>query len=167
MRALIISADQFEDMELMVPYYRLLEEGWPVEVASCKRGVITGKHGYEVRVNKAFSEIDSSEYDLLVIPGGQAPATVRRDQAALEICRHFFAAGKPVGAICHGPQVLISADLAQGLHATCYMRVADELRAAGGNYEDREVVVDGNLVTSRQPADLPAFTRELMRLARG
>lgn len=101
---------------------------------------------------------------LLVLPGGRAPAAVRKEKAALDIARAFFARNKPVAAICHGPQTLISAGLMQGRHATCYRTVAEELKAAGAHYEDEEVVVDGNLVTSRQPSDLPAFLREMMRL---
>lgn len=167
MKALIISADHFEDSELLVPYYRLQEEGIPVVVAAPERGSIRGKHGYEIAVDTTIGEVNPDEYRLLVLPGGQAPAAVRKEPAALEICRSFFAHSKPVAAICHGPQTLISAGLLKGRRATCYRSVAEELKAAGALYEDREVVVDGNLVTSRQPADLPAFMRETMKKLRG
>lgn len=167
MKALIISADHFEDSELLVPYYRLMEEGITVDVAAADRGSIRGKHGYEVAVDKSFGEVRPEDYRLLVLPGGQAPAAVRKESVALEICRAFFAHNKPVAAICHGPQTLISAGLLKGRRATCYRSVAEELKAAGALYEDREVVVDGNLVTSRQPADLPAFMRETMKKLRG
>jgi protease I len=163
MKALIISADNFEDSELLVPFYRLKEAGVEVSVASLSRGAITGKHGYEVAVDKTLDEVNTDDYSLLVLPGGKAPAAVRKEPKALEIARSFFAAGKPVTAICHGPQILISAGLLQGRRATCYRSVADELKEAGALYEDREVVVDANLVTSRQPADLPAFMRETMK----
>jgi protease I len=163
MKALIISADNFEDSELLVPYYRLKEAGVEVTVASLKSGTIKGKHGYEVAVDKTLDEVEADDYALLILPGGAAPAVVRKESKALEIARSFFARSKPVAAICHGPQILISADLLQGRHATCYKLVADELKEAGGLYEDREVVVDGNLVTSREPADLPAFIRETMK----
>ena len=163
MKALIISADNFEDSELLVPYYRLKESGVEVTVASLTRGAITGKHGYEVEVDNTFDEVNPDDYALLVLPGGKAPAVVRKEPKALEFARSFFAAGKPVAAICHGPQILISAGLLQGRRATCYRSVADELKVAGAHYEDREVVVDANLVTSRQPADLPAFMRETMK----
>ena len=163
MKALIISADNFEDSELLVPFYRLKEAGVEVSVASLSRGAITGKHGYEVAVDKTLDEVNTDDYSLLVLPGGKAPAAVRKEPKALEIARSFFAAGKPVAAICHGPQILISAGLLQGRRATCYRSVADELKEAGALYEDREVVVDANLVTSRQPADLPAFMRETMK----
>jgi protease I len=163
MKALIISADNFEDSELLVPYYRLKESGVEVTLASLTRGKITGKHGYEVEVDKILDEVNPDDYTLLVLPGGKAPAVVRKESKALVIARSFFARSKPVAAICHGPQILISAGLLQGRHATCYMSVADELKEAGALYEDREVVVDANLVTSRQPADLPAFMRETMK----
>lgn len=163
MKTLIISADNFEDSELLVPYYRLQEAGVDVTVASLKRGTITGKMGYEVAVDKSLEELNPDDYAILVLPGGKAPAVLRKEPTALEIARHFFAASKPVAAICHGPQILISAGLLKGRRATCYLSVADELKEAGARYEDREVVVDGNLVTSRQPADLPAFMRETMK----
>jgi len=166
MKALIISADNFEDSELLVPYYRLKEAGIEVTVASLKRRAIKGKHGYEVSVDKTFEEVNPDDYAILVLPGGAAPALVRKEPKALEIARSFFARSKPVAAICHGPQILISAGLMQGRRATCYKSVADELKEAGALYEDREVVVDANLVTSREPADLPAFMRETMKQIR-
>ena len=164
MKALIISADNFEDSELLVPYYRLQEAGVEVTIASLNRGAITGKHGYEVSVDKTLDEVNPEDYAILVLPGGKAPAALRKEPKSLEIARSFFTHVKPVAAICHGPQILISAGLLKGRGATCYQSVADELKEAGALYEDREVVVDGNLVTSRQPADLPAFMRETMKL---
>ena len=167
MKALIISADNFEDSELLVPYYRFKEAGIEVEVASFRREKIKGKHGYEVTVDKAFAEVDAERYDILLLPGGKAPEAVRKEQQALEIVRRFFARNRPVAAICHGPQVLISAGLVRGRRATCYRAVAGEMKEAGALYEDSEVVVDGNLVTSREPADLPALMRETMKLLKG
>lgn len=166
MKALILSADHFEDSELLVPYYRLKEEGIEVVVASLSRGTITGKHGYEVAVDKTLNEVNPDDYAILILPGGAAPAVMREEPMALEITRNFFAGNKPVAAICHGPQILISAGLLKGRRATCYKLVADELKEAGALYEDREVVVDANLITSRQPADLPAFMREMMKQLR-
>jgi len=163
MKALIISADNFEDSELLVPYYRLKEAGVEVKLASLKRGAITGKKGYEVAVEKTIDEVNPDAYAILILPGGKAPAVVRKEPKALEIARSFFVRNKPVAAICHGPQILISAGLLKGRRATCYKSVADELKKAGALYEDQEVVVDANLITSRQPADLPAFMRETMK----
>lgn len=166
MKVLILSADNFEDSELLVPYYRFMEEDISVEIASMKLGTLTGKHGYTVEVDKLLDEVHADDYDLLLLPGGKAPAELRKQPAALEIARRFFAGNKPVAAICHGPQILISAGLMQGRRATCYSLVATELKAAGATYEDRELVVDGNLITSRQPSDIPAFMREIMRVLR-
>ncbi|HEY4743063.1 MAG TPA: type 1 glutamine amidotransferase domain-containing protein [Desulfuromonadaceae bacterium] len=164
MKALILSADNFEDSELLVPYYRLQEAGYSVVVSSVRRGAIHGMHGYEVKVEKAFSEVDPTEYSVLILPGGKAPAAIRHDPKVQEIARHFMTSGKPVGAICHGPQTLISAGLLTGRRVTCYRTVAKEMQESGALYADREVVVDGKLVTSREPVDLPAFMREVMRL---
>ncbi len=167
MKALIISADNFEDTELLVPYYRLKEEGVEVDIASIKKGKIKGKHGYEVEANKALKEINPDEYDILILPGGKAPETIRKEEEAIGIARHFFEKNKPVSAICHGPQTLITAGLLKGRHATCYKSLAQEMKDAGAIYEDKEVVVDGNLVTSRQPSDLPAFLRETIKKIKG
>jgi protease I len=166
MRALIISADNFEDTELLVPYYRLKEEEIEVDIASIKKGAIKGKHGYEVEVDKTLKEVDPDDYDILILPGGKAPETIRKDNNALVISKDFFYKNKPVSAVCHGPQTLISAGLLKGRHATCYKSVAKEMKDAGALYEDKEVVVDKNLVTSRQPSDLPAFMRETMKFLR-
>ena len=164
MKALIMSANDFEDSELLVPYYRIQEAGYTVDVAARKSGIIRGMHGYEVFAVKSFADVDVREYVALVLPGGKAPASVRKDPQAISIARHFFDVNKPVAAICHGPQTLVSAGLLNGRRATCYGTVARELQEAGALYEDSEVVVDGRLVTSRQPADLPVFMRELMKL---
>jgi protease I len=164
MKALILSANDFEDSELLVPYYRLLEAGYTVDVAAEKTGVIRGMHGYEVLAVKGFADVDPKEYAVLILPGGKAPAAIRKDPKVISIVHHFFDANKPVGAICHGPQTLVSAGLLRNRRSTCYQTVAKELQDAGALYEDSEVVVDGRLVTSRQPTDLPAFLRELMKL---
>ncbi len=164
MRALIISADGFEDLELLVPYYRFKEENIEVDIASFKKGKIKGIRNYEIEANLSLDEVDVNKYDLLILPGGKAPEKIRKDKKALEIAKFFFEKNKPVGAICHGPQTLISAGLLKDRRATCYKTVSLELKESGAIYEDKEVVVDGNLVTSRMPADLPYFLREIMRL---
>jgi protease I len=167
MKALIISADNFEDSELLVPYYRLKEEGIAVDVASMKAGSIKGKHGYEVEVTKALKDVNAGAYDILILPGGRAPEAVRKDKKALDLARSFIEKNRPVAAICHGGQTLISAGLVKGRRVTCYKSVAPEMKEAGALYEDAEVVVDNNLISSRQPSDLPAFMREIMKKLRG
>jgi protease I len=169
LKALILTANEFEDMELFFPYFRLLEEGADVEIAAPKKGVINGEHGYSLKITKTIDEVDPDKYDLLLVPGGSpdgAPATVRKVKKAQEIARSFFAKNKPVAAICHGPWLLVSADVVRGRHLTGFWHdgVPEEIEAAGGIYEDQAVIVDGNLVTSRWPADLPAFVREMVRM---
>jgi protease I len=148
-RALILAADGFEDSELLVPMYRLQEEGIAVDVAAPERGSITGKHGYEVQAGLAFTDLDAGRYDLLILPGGKAPETVRLHEEAVAATKAIAGAGKAIASICHGAQVLISADVVRGVHATCYEAIRDDLKAAGADYTDEEVVVDGKLVTSR------------------
>ncbi|HLI63370.1 MAG TPA: type 1 glutamine amidotransferase domain-containing protein [Terriglobales bacterium] len=164
MKALIITADHFEDSELSVPLTRLRQEGIEVVIASFRAGPIRGKHGYEAHAGLGFEQVDPDDYDLLILPGGRAPAILRKEPAVLSIAKSFFDKNKPVAAICHGPQILISAGLMKGRRATCYRSVAEEMAKAGALYLDREVVVDGNLVTSRQPSDLPAFMREVIAM---
>jgi protease I len=167
MKALILAADGVEDCELLYPLYRMREADIDVDIAGAARGVVTGKHGYTAEVGLAFCEVRPAEYDLLVVPGGKAPESVRLDESALALTRSMFEAGKVVAAICHGGQVLISADVLRGKEATCWKGIRDDLKAAGAHYVDREVVVDGNLITSRCPDDLPAFCREILRALQG
>ncbi|HEY3347504.1 MAG TPA: type 1 glutamine amidotransferase domain-containing protein [Nitrospirota bacterium] len=166
MKALIISANDFEDLELYYPYYRLKEEGWDITIAAPDTGTIAGKHGYSVPIESKFSDINPDEFDILFIPGGRAPEEVRINENALRIVNSFFDDGKIVASICHGAQVLVSANRVLGRKITCWKGVRDDVLAAGGLYTDTEVVVDGNLVSSRMPVDLPAFMRELMKLTR-
>lgn len=163
MRVLMISTDGFEDTELLVPLYRLQEENIDVDVAAPDARTITGKHGYEVKANLAVDAVKTTDYDMLVLPGGKAPATLRHDEQVLQIARDFFGKKKPVAAICHGPQILITAGLLNGRTATAYKTVGKEVEQSGAKYKDEELVVDDNLITSRQPSDLPAFNREILR----
>jgi protease I len=165
MRALIMIAESFEDSEFLYPYYRMQEEGIGVDVAGPEVGTVTGKHGYSAEVEMTFSQVNMSEteYDLLVLPGGKAPETMRLDEDAVAITRRMMEEGKVVAAICHGAQVLISADVVDGKRATCYQGIRDDLKMAGAQFSDEEVVVDGNLITSRCPSDLPAFSREIFK----
>ncbi len=166
MKALILVADGVEDSEFFYPYYRLREEDITVDVASPDGEKIVGKHGYEFEPNLSFSEVNASAYDLLVLPGGKGPERVRLEPAAVDITKWMFEADKTVAAICHGAQVLISADVLHGRRATCWKAIRDDIKAAGAEYLDQEVVVDGNLVTSRSPDDLPAFCREMLAAVR-
>jgi PfpI family intracellular protease len=157
MKALIISADLFEDCELKIPYQFLRELGIDVDITSMNKGAIQGKHGFNVYPTITLNEVEPEQYDILILPGGKGPSLIRKDLKALEISRYFFDHNKLVAAICHGPQILISAGLMKGRVATGYPSIADELKEAGAIYKDEEVVVDNNLITSRQPSDLHAF----------
>lgn len=168
-KAIVLTADKFEDMELYIPVYRLLEAGWHVDVAAPKKKTIHGESGYPMEPTMTIDDVDPEKYDLLIIPGGKpdgAPATVRKIKKAQEITKHFFEKNKPVASICHGPWTLASADVIKGRHLTSYWHdgVPEDIQKAGGIWEDKDVVVDGNLVTSRWPMDIPAFTREMMKL---
>ena len=162
MRALVLLADGFEDSEFFSPYYRLIEEGFEVDVAGPEVGKVVGKHGYEFETNRSFSGLKDSDYDLLFLPGGRAPETVRLYSEAVKIVKKMMQDGKIVAAICHGPQNLISAGVLHGRRATCWKGIRDDVKAAGAEYVDEEVVVDGNLITSRSPQDIPAFCREML-----
>lgn len=169
-RAVFLTADKFEDLELYVPVFRLVEAGWKVDIAAPELGKITGESNwYYIMANKTIDEIDPDDYNLLVIPGGTpqgAPSTVRKSKHAIKIAKSFFAKNKPVAAICHGPYLLVSADLVRGRKLTSYWGdgVPEEITEAGGNWQDKDVVVDGNLVTSRWPMDIAAFTRQMMKM---
>jgi protease I len=166
-KVLIITAEQFEDSELLQPYRQLQEKGINSDIASIRNGAITGKHGTAVTADITVDEVDPNNYDLLLLPGGKAPAELRKHRAVLDIARCFFQQDKPVAAICHGPQILISAGVMQGRTATAYPSVGAELEEAGAHYRDQELVVDGNLITSRRPADLPAFIRQILTVLHG
>lgn len=164
MKALILLGEGFEDLEFFYPYFRLLEAQFMVDVASDSPGPVKGKHGYSFEVSKTYKDIDAADYDLLVLPGGQGPEKVRLNTVALGIVRQLWQSSITVASVCHGIQILISANLVKGKHATCWPGVKDDLIAAGGIYEDREVVIDGQLVTSRNPFDLPAFCRGIFKV---
>jgi protease I len=163
-RALIVSADGFEDSELIEPLTRLTASGVAVDVAAPKKGAIRGKRGQEIEAQLALTDVRPETYDLLVLPGGKAPAALQHAPEALAIARHFMARKKPVAAICHGPQILAAAGLLSGRRATSYSAVRSEIEAAGASHQDKAVVVDGNLITSRRPGDIPAFMSAIFRI---
>ncbi len=170
LRALILTADKFEDTEVIVPYFRLLEAGARVDIAAPARTWIGGEHHYALAPDLTIEAVDPAAYDLLIIPGGfpdGAPATVRDLPKARAIASHFLAAGKPIASICHGPWLLAATGAIRGRKVTSYWHdgVPESLVAAGAAWQDADVVVDGNLVTSRWPPDLPAFTRAMMNAA--
>lgn len=167
MKVLIITAKDYDDSEVLYPYYRLVEEDFEVDVASFEKGSVAGKYHFVIDANKAFEDIIPSEYIALVIPGGKAPEKIRQNEKCIEAVKYFFEKNLPVCAICHGQQILISANVLQGRKATCYPGIKDDLINAGAKYIDDKAVVDNNLVTSRRPDDLPYFMGEFIKLLRG
>jgi len=166
-RALIIATDGFEQDELFRPREALLDEGCEVTLASLARDPIQGeKHGEKgasITPDALVTDVRAEDFDLLVIPGGVAnPDRLRTSDAAVRLVRDFMAADKPVAAICHGPWLLAEAEVVDGRTLTSWPSIRTDLRHAGATVVDQEVCVDGNLITSRKPDDIPAFNRELL-----
>lgn len=162
-RVAVLVEDGYEERELTGPVERLRAAGVTVTIVGPFGGRdYAGKHGGTVTSDIAASALRASEIDALVIPGGHAPDRMRMRHAMVDLARTVYAAGKPVAAICHGPQLLISADVVRGRTMTCWPSIAVDVRNAGGLYVDRPVVRDGNLITSRKPADVGEFTAALL-----
>jgi protease I len=160
-KRIAILVDQlYQDLEVWYPYLRLKEAGAEVVVVAAEAGATyAGKYGYPIVADRSYEQARSSDFDGVVIPGGYAPDHIRRHAKANAFVRDMDAAGKLVACICHGAWVLCSAGILKGRSMTCFFAIKDDAVNAGARYEDAEVVVDGNLVTSRKPEDLPAFCR--------
>ena len=164
-----MATDGFEQSELLEPRRALDEAGAETEVVSLKNGEIRGRNhkewGEKVAVDKTIDSVDAKNYDALLLPGGvMNPDSLRINAKAVAFVKAFFDAKKPVGAICHGPWVLIEAGAAGGRTLTSWPSLKTDIQNAGGRWVDQEAVVDGNLVTSRNPKDIPAFNREIAKL---
>lgn len=151
----ILTADKTEDLEFFYPFYRLCEAGYTVDVITPDGGKFAGKHGIGLNETKALKDCRAMDYALLYIPGGKAPAELRKNEEVLTFVREFVNSGKPVAAICHGPQVLISAGVVRGKTLAAYSEVAEELKDAGAMYADEALKIDGQFITARVPGDLP------------
>jgi protease I len=168
-RVAVIATDGFEEAELTEPVKALKEAGATVDVVSPKQAEIQAFRHHDksitVPVDRSLQEVNPNEYDAVVLPGGALNAdTIRVEPALKSFLTNFSQAGKPMAVICHAPWELVSAGLASGRTMTSYHTIQDDLQNAGATWVDREVVVDGNLITSRQPDDLPAFNREMLNL---
>jgi protease I len=180
-RVLLLAGDAAESLEVLYPLQRLREDGYAVEIAAPQRKVLqtvvhdfepgldtySEKPGYRVQADLAFAEAEPGEYVGLYIAGGRAPEYIRHEPGALELVRSFFDLAKPVAAICHGPLLLTAAGLVRERTVTAYPVLRPEIESAGGKFVDREVVVDGNLLTARSWADHPALLRAFIRALRG
>ena len=153
----ILVEDLYEDLELWYPYYRLLEEGAEVKIIGPESKVYKSKHGYPAGADLSAEEVKAGDFQGIVVPGGFAPDRLRRYPEILDMVREIFEKGGVVASICHGPWVLISANIMKDKQATGVSAIKDDLINAGAIYLDKEVVVDNNLITSRSPRDLPAF----------
>lgn len=163
-KVFILVENLYQELEFWYPYYRLKEEGAQVKVVgSGSAESYTSKFGYPINVDLAAEKADVKECDAVVIPGGYAPDILRRYPAVLKLVKEAYEQGKVVAAICHAGWVLASAGILKGKKATCFSAIKDDVINAGAKYEDAEVVVDGNLITSRKPDDLPAFCREIIK----
>ncbi|OGO04859.1 MAG: protease [Chloroflexi bacterium RBG_13_56_8] len=156
-RVIVLAEDMYEDPELWYPYYRLLEEGAEVTIVGPEAKTYESKYGFPVSAKVAAEEVNAGDYDGVVIPGGYAPDYLRRYPAVLDLVRAIHEKGGLVAWICHAAWVPISAGIVKGRRGTCVSAVKDDLINAGATYLDEKVVVDGNFVSSRTPADLPAF----------
>ena len=164
-KAVVLVENLFEDYELIYPYYRLLEAGAEARLVGPEAGkAYQGKSGTTATSGLAAKDADPGELDALVIPGGYSPDHMRRHSSMVELVRQVHERGRVVAAICHAGWMLASAGIAQGRRLTSFFSIKDDLVNAGAKWEDSEVVVDGNLVTSRKPDDLPAFMRSVLEL---
>ena len=162
-RVAMALAPNFEDSEAIDPKEYLEARGAEVTVIGIKTGEVSGKKGGSLEATTTFRDVVPEEFDALIIPGGGAPENLRIDDHAVAFTRDFMSTDKPVAAICHGPQLLISAKVVAGRTLTSVNKIRDDVMNAGGNYVDQELVEDGNLITSRTPADLPAFNQAIAR----
>jgi len=166
LRKVLIMVDEgVEDVEFLYPYYRFQEEGYEVDVVGSKaKETYLGKHGVPIKTDLSPEEANVDEYDAVVIPGGRAPDRMRINKGLVKIVKEAYEKGKVIAAVCHGPQMLIEADILRGKKATCWKSVVTDLKNAGATFIDAPAVVDGKLVTSRSPADLPKFCQETIKL---
>jgi protease I len=168
----ILAADMFERVELEEPRKALEDAGADVEVVSIEDGEIRAFDHFDpagtLKVDHTVEEVSPADYDALLVPGGVGnPDQLRGDENAVSFVRGFHEAGKPMAVICHGPWVLVESGVVRGKRVTSWPTLETDIRNAGGDWVDQEVVVDGNIVTSRKPDDIPAFNREMLRIFSG
>jgi len=163
MKIAILIEDNYQVLEAWYPYFRLREEGIETAFVGTSKGKYQSKEGYPIESDLAIDEAKVDDFFGVIIPGGYAPDILRRHKEVNNFVREMFKENKMVAAICHAGWVLVSAGVLKGRDATCFSAIKDDLANAGANYMDKEVVVDGNLITSRNPYDLPAFCREIVK----
>lgn len=165
-RAAVLVEQQYQEMEIWYPVYRLREAGCQVTLVGPEAGkTYPSKLGYPAKSDKAAESVSADDFDILIIPGGYSPDHMRRCEAMIRLTRTMAEQGKVIGSICHGPWLLCSTPALRGKTVTCFFAIKDDVINAGGKYVDAEVIRDGNLVTSRKPDDLPAFMRAVIAAA--
>jgi protease I len=165
-RVAVLVEQQYQEMEVWYPVYRLREAGCTVTLVGPEADkTYPSKLGYPAKSDRSARDVTPDDFDVLVIPGGFAPDFLRRDEAVLKLVRRMAEQGKIIAAICHGPWVLCSTPALKGKRATCFFAIKDDVVNAGAKYQDAEVLRDGNLITSRKPDDLPAFLRTILQAA--
>jgi protease I len=166
MRAAVLVEQQYQEMEVWYPLYRLREAGCKVTVVAPEAGTnYPSKLGYPCKSDRSARDVSADDFDILIVPGGFAPDYLRRHESVLRLVSGMVEQGKVVAAICHGPAVLCSTQALKGRRATCFFAIKDDVMNAGAHYVDQEVVRDGNLITSRKPDDLPAFMKAVSQAA--
>jgi protease I len=167
-RIAVLVDNMYQEMEVWYPYFRFKEAGAEVVAVAAEAGkTYTSKMGYPIVSNKSYDQVAVSDFDGVVVPGGFAPDNIRRHAKALQFVKEMDAQGKLVASICHGLWVNCSAGILKGRRTTCFFAIKDDVINAGGRYEDSEVVVDNNLVSSRKPEDLPAFMKAAIQVVAG
>lgn len=164
-RVAVVIANNFEDVEVTAPVEAIEAAGAEAILIGIESGDVSGKKGAVLKVDTTFSELPADAidtFDMLVIPGGGAPENLRIVDSAVEFTKRFVESGKPVASICHGPQLLISANVLSGRRTTCVNKIRDDIRNAGGIYEDAALVIDGNLISSRTPRDMDVFNQAIV-----
>jgi protease I len=157
-RVIALVDEEFEDLELWYPVYRVREEGAEVHLVGAEKGkTYVGKYGVPAKADYSFNDVEAADYDGILVPGGWAPDKLRRYPKVLQLVRELDEAGKPVGQICHAGWVLISAKILQGRRVTSTPGIRDDMENAGAIWLDEAVVTDGNLVSARRPPDLPPY----------
>ncbi len=166
-KVVVLAEDLFEDLELFYPLIRLREAGADVTVVGPEKKSYSGKHGLTVTSDKSIDDVSADDFDAVIIPGGYSPDRMRRHSSLVELVRAIHEKGAVVAWICHGGWVPVSAGIIEGRKVTSFFSIRDDMENAGGDWVDQEVVRDGNLISSRTPADLPAFLRTIIEALSG
>jgi protease I len=167
-RIAVIITDMFQDVEYQKPADAFKKAGHTLVHVGIRAGSrVTGEHGTMVTIDRAVRDVSADDFDALLIPGGYSPDKLRIDPDAVRFAKEFFTENKPVFAICHAAQLLITAQVLKGRRVTGWMSIVQDIKNAGAEYVDDEVVVDKNLISSRMPDDIPAFIREALAMLAG